>query len=201
MLENRDYTIVIDKSGSMAAQDQQEGDSRWTLMQQCTLALARKCEEFDPDGITVYVFSNRFQRYDNVTSSHVEEIFRESQPHGSTNLTGLLQDAIANYFSRKSIGQTKSAGETIIIVTDGELRDRLSIADTIVKASQRMERDEELAILFVQVGNDSMVMRSLKSFDDQLEGIGAKFDIVDTITMEEMEDMPLTDVLLNAIVD
>ena len=37
--------------------------------------------------------------------------------------------------------------------------------------------------------------------DDELQGVGAKFDIVDTITMEDMEDFTLTEVLLNAITD
>jgi hypothetical protein len=37
--------------------------------------------------------------------------------------------------------------------------------------------------------------------DDELEGAGAKFDICDTITMEDMEDLSLSEVLLNAIND
>jgi hypothetical protein len=51
------------------------------------------------------------------------------------------------------------------------------------------------------VGSDPKVTRFLKSLDDQLQGIGAKFDIVNTVTVDDMEDMTLTDVLLNAIVD
>jgi hypothetical protein len=57
MLEDRDYTLIIDKSGSMSTKDQIGGRSRWDVMQESTLALAAKCEEFDPDGITVYTFS------------------------------------------------------------------------------------------------------------------------------------------------
>ena len=67
MLKNRDYTIIIDKSGSMYTKDQAGGKSRWALMQESTIALANKCEELDPDGMTVYVFFGRFKRYDNVT--------------------------------------------------------------------------------------------------------------------------------------
>jgi hypothetical protein len=60
MLENRDYTLIIDKSGSMVKRDKQDGKKRWDVMQESTLALASKCEEFDPDGITVYTFSSNF---------------------------------------------------------------------------------------------------------------------------------------------
>ncbi|MBA4450098.1 hypothetical protein FHK94_10850, partial [Cylindrospermopsis raciborskii CS-506_D] len=59
MLNDRDYTLIIDKSGSMSTRDQRGGKTRWEIAQESTIALARKCEEFDPDGITVYVFSGR----------------------------------------------------------------------------------------------------------------------------------------------
>lgn len=201
MLKNRDYTLMIDQSASMAIADQPGGKTRWEAMQESTLALVNKCQAFDPDGITVYVFSNRFKRYENVTSSQVKQIFQENQPQGGTNLTGVLQDATNNYFKRKGASQTKPEGETIVVVTDGEPDDRIGVAEAIVNASHRMKRDEELAILFVQVGFDPKVTRSLKAFDDQLRGIGAKFDIVDTISLDDMETMTLTDVLLNAIAD
>ncbi|MBD0312670.1 MAG: hypothetical protein ICV86_07220, partial [Microcoleus sp. T3-bin5] len=71
MLQNRDYTIIINKSGSMYTKDHMGGKSRWALMQESTIALANKCEELDPDGITVYLFSGRFKRYDNVTAAKV----------------------------------------------------------------------------------------------------------------------------------
>jgi len=39
------------------------------------------------------------------------------------------------------------------------------------------------------------------ALDDLLQEAGAKFDIVDTITMDDLEKMSLTDVLLNAVID
>ena len=73
--------------------------------------------------------------------------------------------------------------------------------EVIVKATKKMDRDEELAISFIQVGNDSQATSFLKALDSQLVGIGAKFDICDIITMDEMGDLTLTEVLLNAIND
>lgn len=201
MLENRDYTLIIDQSSSMSVVDQPNGKSRWDILQEGTLALARKCEEFDPDGITVYLFSSRFQRYENITSCKVHHIFQENQPEGGTNLTSVLQEVTNNYFQRKASGQTKAEGEIIIVVTDGEPNDRMGVVDAIIKASSKMERDEELGILFIQVGSDPKVTKFLKSLDDQLQSVGAKFDIVDTVTMDDMGNMTLSEVLLNAIVD
>lgn len=201
MLDNRDYTLIIDRSGSMSTQDQAGDKSRWAVIEESTLALARRCEEFDLDGLTVYFFSHYFKRYRNVTSNKVQQVFQENEPQGGTNLSSVLQDATENYFQRKANGQAKQNGETIIVITDGEPDDRMSVIDVIVKASHQIERDEELAISFIQVGSDPKVTRFLTSLDNQLQDIGAKFDIVDTVKMDEMENMTLTEVLLNAIID
>ncbi len=200
-MKDRDYTLIIDKSGSMSTPDQAGGRSRWDAAEESTLALARKCEQFDPDGITVYLFSSRHRRYENVTSATVAQIFQENDPAGTTNLAGVLKDATAQYFQRKAAGQTKPNGETILVVTDGEPDDRKAVMRVIIETSQQMERDEELAISMIQVGSDAGATRFLKALDDELQGVGAKFDIVDTVTLDDMADMSLSEVLLNAIGD
>jgi len=197
----RDYTLIIDKSGSMSTPDQAGGRSRWEICQESTLALARKCEQFDPDGITVYVFSGKFKRYEEVTAAKVAQIFMENDPAGSTNLSGVLSNALNSYFQKKSAGQGKPNGETIIIVTDGEPDDRKAVFEVIIDATRKMERDEELAISFIQIGSDPSATKFLKALDDQLQGVGAKFDICDTVTLDDLEDMSLADVLMNAIHD
>ncbi len=196
MLAGRDYTLIIDKSGSMGTRDQAGGKSRWQAVKESTMALASKCEELDPDGITVYTFAGRFKRYENVTAARVEQIFQENEPSGSTNLTAVLQDALDHFFRK-----TDKRYETILVVTDGEPDDRKSVFEVIINATQKMTKDEELAISFIQIGNDPQATQFLKALDDKLMGVGAKFDIVDTVTFADMEDMTLTEVLTNAIVD
>jgi hypothetical protein len=71
----------------------------------------------------------------------------------------------------------------------------------ILDATQKLDRDEELAISFIQVGIDETATKFLKILDDDLGRAGAKFDIVDTITMDDMEDLTLKEVLLSAIND
>jgi uncharacterized protein with von Willebrand factor type A (vWA) domain len=201
LLTNRDYTLIVDKSGSMSTADAKNGRTRWEAVQESTLAIARKCEKFDPDGLTVYVFAGRFKRYDNVTADKVEQIFQENDPSGGTDLATVLQDATDQYFQRKRLGQAKPQGETILVVTDGEPDDRKAVMQVVINATQHMDRDEELAISFVQVGADPQATRFLRILDDKLQSAGAKFDICDTITIDGLEDTSLTDVLLNAILD
>ena len=200
-MKDRDYTLILDKSGSMSTPDQTGGRSRWQAAQESTLALARKCEQFDPEGITVYMFSSRFKRYDDVTSAKVEQIFLENDPVGTTNLASVLNDAIKNYFQRKAAGHTKPNGETILVITDGEPDDRRAVIETIIAGTQQMERDEELAISLIQVGTDASATKFLTALDSQLTSVGAKFDICDTITMDDMADLSLAEVLMSAIED
>lgn len=200
MLDKRDYTLIVDKSGSMSTIDSDTTKSRWEIIKESTLALARKCDQLDADGITVYLFSGKFKRYDGVSAAKVEQIFQENEPMGGTNLTAVLQDAVNQFFQRKKLGQTK-AGETILVITDGEPDDRRSVYEVIIEATQRMDADAELAISFIQVGSDRSATDFLKALDDKLMNVGAAFDIVDTVTLNDMEDMTLSEVLLNAIHD
>jgi len=201
MLENRDYTLVIDHSASMAKPDGNSENSKWQAIQESTFALARKCEEFDSDGITVYLFSKTFQRYDYVNSAKVKQLFAENSPSETTNLVGVLQDAINSYFQRKSLGKTKPAGEVILVITDGAPVDSQAVCEVIIKATHLVESANELRISIIQVGSDSHATKFLKALDDHLQSVGAKFDICDTITLDELEITNLSDVLMKAITD
>lgn len=200
VVTNRDYTLIIDKSGSLTTDDG-TGKTRWEIAQESTIALAQKCDELDSDGITVYLFSGRFRRYDNVNADKIREIYAQNEPMGKSDLKSVLQDALDNYFQRKAEGKAKENGETILIITDGIPDEPKEIIRLIITASQKIDRDEELGISFIQIGNDSKAKEYFKALDDLLQEAGAKFDIVDTITMDDLEKMSLTDVLLNAVID
>ena len=199
MLAERDYTLIIDRSGSMAQKDQPGGRSRWNAARESTEALAARCEELDPDGLTLYVFASRFRRYENVTAQRVAQVFRENEPCGGTDLAGVLSHAFDAYFARKAKGKAKP--ETILVITDGEPDDPKGVIKTILAASRRIQRDEELAVSLVQVGTDPDARRFLKLLDDELVGAGAPFDICDTVTLDEAETLGLTEVLLSAVND
>jgi len=201
-LANRDYTVIIDKSGSMTNKDLDlSGEkSRWEIIQESILALVMTCENFSQDGITVYLFSSRFHRYENVTSRRLKQIFQQNEPIGTTDLAGVLKHALDNYFQRKSSAQTKPNGETILVITDGEPDDRKAVMKVIIEASRQMDRDEELAISFIQVGTDAQATRFLRVLDDELQSAGAKFDICSIFTMDDIEEnMNLSEVLLDRL--
>jgi uncharacterized protein with von Willebrand factor type A (vWA) domain len=193
MLKNRDYTIIIDKSGSMATKDQPGARSRWAAAHESTEAFARKCEELDPDGLTLYVFASRFRRYDHVTADRVGSVFVENEPCGGTDLAGVLEHAFEAYFERR---KATPRPETIVVVTDGAPDDEKAVMRMILKAARRVDRQDELAVSFIQVGTDPGARRFLKILDDELVRAGAPHDICSTVTLDEAEGMGLTEVLI-----
>jgi len=201
VLRERDYTLIIDSSNSMATIEKSEGKSRWELIQESILAIASYCEQIDPDGITLYLFSDQFQRYDKVTSEKVIQIFQQHQPSGKNRLSPVLKDATNHYFERRATEQTKPNGETIIIITSGEIESPTTLRQIIIDSANQLNRDEELAIELIQVGSNLDVTHFFQALDDDLQSQGAKFDICNTITLSDLGSMSLTDVLLKAIVD
>lgn len=201
MLQNRDYTLIVDKSGSMATRDMPGGKTRWDAAQESAFALASKMEGLDPDGITLYTFSSNFKRYNDVTAAKVGDIWRENEPMGGTELHTVLQDAFKDFFARKTAGKLKENGDLFMVVTDGEPSDPGAVARVIVEASKKLDKDEELAIQMFQVGQDQGATRFLKALDDDLTAQGAKFDIVDTTTYQDAENMTLNELLLKTLND
>lgn len=207
-IENRDYTLIIDKSGSMSSVDKEGGLSRWQAAAESTEAVAREILKYDPDGITIYTFSTDFHRKDNVTSAQaVKDIFTGNRPEGVTNLAEVLDHAIKDYFRRRDRGQMQGKkGETILVVTDGQpygkSRAEERVKEVIVKATKKMKRPDELAISFFQIGDDAKAKEYLRVLDDDLEKkYKAKYDIVDTKTFEDIEEIGLTKALIDAIYD
>jgi len=201
-LNDRDFVVVIDSSGSMVTGDQKGGRTRWEAAAESTIALTGKAAKYDPDGLSLYTFAGNHRRFDNVsTSAKASQVFEEVEPNGSTNLDGVLNAVFSDYQTRKKDGKTKPNGEILVVITDGEPDDRKAAKAAIVSHSKTLDKDEEYGILFVQVGNDARAKAFLKELDDDLMNQGAKFDIVDTISMDEVGSRTLTEVLAGAIAD
>ena len=199
-LNMRNYVVVIDRSGSMSdSVSNTNFTTRWNYAKESVISLARKCAEYDKDGIDVYTFNRTFQRFPNTTPDKVVEIFNQVSPNGGTDFVPVLTDVINNHFNHSD------KPTSVIVVTDGEPTDGIqgqrNLANLIVSATKKMESDNELGISFIQIGNDKSARDFLKKLDDDLMSVGAKFDICDTKTCDEIENMSLDQVLLDIVND
>ena len=201
-VQKRNYTVVVDKSGSM---DERDGQplTRWERVKETVGSIVKKCVQYDPDGISLYFFDRGFKDYYNVNDMPaIQKIFSELEPSGGTALLPVLNDVLTKWESSKKNATSEEPflGETIIIVTDGEpMDDRTEIARRIIQATQVMDKDEDLAILFVQEGTDPSAKNFLTFLDKELEKMGAKFDAVAVHTQDTMAGLSITEVLVSAI--
>ena len=201
LLKNRDYTLIVARSASQDAPKIPALEQAWIDAQSAIIALAKKCEAFDPDGLTIYTASTPFAKYEQTTSEMLVDVFENYNPTETIDLANVLQAALDDYFTRKVTKQTKENGEIVIVVLDREPSDRSAIIRQLVDATQKMDCQEELGIGFAQVGEDPMTRGFLKSIDDDLHAAGAKFNIADTQFSHKIQERSLQDFLLGALYD
>lgn len=193
-LTEYDFVLVLDGSGSMGETDMVGGRTRWDAMQENVLAFTRDICAIDSDGIGLVLFNGgTLSVHDGVDAAKVKDVLSSRSPRGSTPLAEALGEAF------KLAGKSAKK-DFILVITDGVPDDRDAVARALVAAANKQESDEDLTVLFVQIGYDSAATSYLSSLDNNLKG--AKFDIVDAKTMKEAEAFATTtDLVLAAIAD
>lgn len=180
-LAGYDIIVAIDRSGSMG-QPGKSGRSKWTEAQEGTEALVRKAITIDADGVTLCLFNgtDTLKEFKNVKDAAVvANIFKENEPANGTPTDMVIKKYTGEYLAARKAG-TNPKPIVLAIVTDGEPNNRQDTKLAIINATKEMEKDEEIGISFIQIGQDAGIESFLKDLDDNLVGEGAKFDIVDT---------------------
>mgnify|MGYP001547343532 CR=1 FL=1 len=191
-LSEFDFIVAIDASGSMTIDDV-KGRTRWESMQETVGQFARELDKIDSDGIGVVVFSGQgVESFDGVNAAKLADVFAARQPRSSTPLAEALTAAL------KLAGKSDKK-DFVIVFTDGVPDDKAAAARVIVDASNKLQSDDDLTFLFIQVGHDRAATDYLRELDDNLKG--AKFDIVDAKTVAEAEAFATTADLVLAAID
>lgn len=227
-LTDFDIEFLLDRSGSMGSSDSATGgQTRWAYGQKTMLVLAEACQKIDDDGISVGHFDCNVQVHENTTPQAMQDIFRRLGPGGSTNTAGALKHRFDAYFERRD-GKTvtrkeggflgmggktvtehqkpaKPAKPTIILVmTDGTPNSQPQLCDEICAATQKLNSADELAVVFIQVGDDRSASQFLKQLDSGLKARTtnpAKYDIVSCFSVDEVRNLTADQLLLKALTE
>jgi len=168
----RNYIIIVDK-GAM-------GKERWKEAKEALFHIAPFVCKADPDGITLYFFSNNYEKYRNITNAKkVEKICKREGPGGASLMAKPLKAAFDEHFSKPG-KQT-----TILVITDGKPNDKEDVEKEIKKAAGMVQSEEELSLTFIQIGDDEEATEYLQYLDDD---IACATDIVDTISCAKMKE-------------
>lgn len=198
LIRDRDYSVILGRS--RRSYDVPDLDEDWQSAERTIQPLMQLCETLDRDGITLYSGTPTGPvRHDHVTATTLPEILKRHCPPHELHLAGPLQAAIDDYFSRKSAGLSAANGAIIVILIDGEPEDRRAIVRSIVAATRQMERDEELGIGIVQIGEDSIATGFFNALDEDLHHGGARFDIVHSCSSQSLASENLVEFLANVI--
>lgn len=210
-LSGYDVVLIVDKSYSMArvdcpshAVDSSHKISRWDWCRQQMVNLSKNSAGVWPDGMRLVLFSSKVVSIDNANATSVEAAFDENKPDGATRTAQALNAEFERYFNLRD--EEARAGETehirpllIAVITDGAPNDPKDVVAKIADATHRMSRPQEIAVTFLQVGNDC---RAAHFFDDLKTGplaTQAKYDIVTTRTFADLSRVGLQSGLLDAV--
>jgi len=171
-----DFVVMIDKSGSMSTR------GRWQEAQRAVALVTTACCRASPEGITVFFFGSpgSLQKFTNVKSGEqVISLFQKCRPAGTTCLDGALANAFESHFQKP-----KKLPTSILVITDGEPNSKQAVVKEIMNAANRCQTPHELAVSFLQVGNDAACTRFLRKIDKCR--MKARYPIVDTLSHDQV---------------
>ena len=146
----------------------------------------------DPDGLTLYFFNDQVSKFETVKREEdVDSIFQRYYPSGFTDLTAALEAAFAEHF-----GKHKKRPTTMLVIHDGEPNNPESTKQSLRNAANRMQSKKELAVSFVQVGDDPQATAFLETLD---VGLGTKWDIVDKMHARDLQGQSFSDAVKQSI--
>lgn len=179
-LQEYDYVLVFDRSGSTTEDDCPGGMTRADYMDESALAFAREVGKIDQDGLGVVIGKgSNVVAKDGVTAKEMKELLAAHRPGGTTPIHTWLEAAFA-------LAGKSDKKDFITVFFDGTPDDKAAVERVLIEQANRQETDDGLTVLFVQIGYDKAAAAWLKELDDGLVAKGAKFDIVDTCTMEDL---------------
>lgn len=197
-LTEYDQYFILDASGSMMRPYKAGAKkTRWDHQYETVQRAVKFACEVDSDGVgLVIMHDSKILSFENVDEAKFMSIMNGLTPTGGTPTAQALR--VTFEMSEKS-----DKKDFINIFTDGEPDNEKGVIDVIVDKTRRMQKDNDCTCLFYQVGDDADATIFLQKLDDNLVGnFGAKFDIVDTKTFEDLSKFnSFEEIQANAIID
>jgi len=192
--------VIIDISGSMGDADGTGNQSKFEWCHDQVRTLAQKLAPYNRT-LNITTFNPEFDTNENCSPSQLEQIYSTVKPKGGTNLVAPLE-------ARLSAIETKYAGTNqralIVVITDGMPnipRDPMLVNDAIIRFTQHMNDPNKVKITFLQIGDTFEGKDFCLRLDDDLVNEGAKYDIVDTETFDELKQIGIINALIDALLD
>jgi Mg-chelatase subunit ChlD len=179
----RQYVFVVDRSGSMQTADGH--GTRWTSAAAAIVKLLPAVFAYDVDSsVPLFLFDHEATFIGELTSpDQVMSVFRDFCPRGTTDLAGALEAALSRYAGKTRANFEVVPGTTVIVLLDGAADDREAVTRVLHRFADPqngfVDNHTQLAVSFVQIGDNAEATAFLQYLDDGLGGldiVDAKFD-------------------------
>lgn len=190
-LQNHDFIVLIDFSGSMASTDAGKKGTRIERVKESVVGLVGELSAVDEDGIDLITFGGEtITHIAGVKNTEILNTVFARRVSGGTPTAEALTKAF-------EVAGKSDKPDFIVVFTDGEPNNRQAVKDLLIKQANSQDTDEELTVLFIQVGDDASAGAFLAELDD---GLHTKWDIVDTKTQAEADAFPTLAALIEAAI-
>lgn len=200
-LDKYDVVLVVDRSSSMQVRDcpsENKRISRWQWCGNQIKNLANETKTIIKNGIKVVLFATDVEEYSTTDENNISNLFDRRQPSGMTNATKALRRQLAQYFERREQDGEKVKPLLLAVITDGGLDAILRLRNVIVEATNKMERPDEIAITFLQVGNDARSANLQEKLNKKPSSALNQFNIVTVKDFQELKQKGLPRALAEA---
>jgi hypothetical protein len=200
LISNYTLELLVDRSKSMQRQDCPGDLSRWQWCGQQAGQLAKSLAPFTPNGLTIIPFAGEYDVFEHATPQNIDIMFNNINLQSGTRLFEPLTERLDSYFAHR---KPNSKPLLIVIVTDGIPSPRFEpalVKQTLIEASQKMKYENEVVVIFCQIGGqDRFGQRYLTDLDQNLMNYGAKYHFVHAIPFDELQEIGLGPALASQI--
>lgn len=198
-LSKYDVEVIVDASMSMRKRDCPRFLSRWEWCGYQSVDLARQLAPFASQGITLTSFNRNFTVYEQQNPQQLTTLFERTPLAFNTRLAEPLADRLNDYVTHRGSVRPR----LIAVITDGvphPFAQAQMVEDVLIHASKMIKDPRELTVVFFQIGSrNAPGQEFLGEIDNKLVARGARFDIVQTVSFEHLQQVGLAQGLADAI--
>ncbi len=194
-----DIELIIDITGSMQDKDGTGDQTKFQWCHEQIRNFAQLLGEYQKT-FTITTFNTSFDTERHCNANRVEQLYATIVPRGGTDLVDPLMSRLNDSLENRRPGRAT----LIAVITDGMPnvpKDPRVVNRALVDFTQKMAKADDVVVTFLQIGDTFDGKSFCIDLDDNLVNEGAKFDIVDTKTFDDLKNEGLTSALVDAITE
>jgi len=197
-LVHYDIELILDITGSMNYHDGTGNMSKFEWCHEQVRTLAQTLAPYKKT-LTITTFNTSYETQSNCDPSRVEQLYSAITPVGGTDLVDPLMARCEACLERqRSNGQP----QLIAIISDGlpnVPKDPKVVNKALIEFSQKLAKPGEITITFLQIGDTFDGRDFCLDLDENLMNEGAKYDMVNTKTFDQLKNGGIVNALLDAV--